>query len=315
MARGEASYDLQNAMEEMEAANAFESSRESLQKVRRLMRDVWDDGEDEDDVKVEEEYWEDDLSDVKKEEAADDEGHPLSGGAYVDLCDDGETISESDAVAYAKEEEAKDESERCDSGEDVSESDAVASAEAAEEATKEENLGDEDESDEYDPFPHIKTEKPWEREAKTQLNAEFRLLRETLGEHPWAVRPHQRGKATDLTESERTRLRLEQGTAEIEGTPWSQRGPAQTYDEDGLPETQNWRGQPFRKGLYGGKQRYAKRGGKNQSYYAELNKLGMLKPGKHGATTVPEGKAFAHKGKGKGKPTSSSSSQSWWAEI
>ena len=47
-----------------------------------------------------------------------------------------------------------------------------------------------------------------------------------------------------------------------------------------------WRGQPFRNGNYGGKKRFAKRGGKNQEYYSKLNKLGYLQPTAKGAVRL-----------------------------
>ena len=48
----------------------------------------------------------------------------------------------------------------------------------------------------------------------------------------------------------------------------------------------NWRGQPYRKGHYGGKVRYSKRGGANKEYYDRLNKAGLLKPTRWGAVRV-----------------------------
>ena len=88
---------------------------------------------------------------------------------------------------------------------------------------------------------------------------------------------------TDLTEDEVLGLRSEQMAASMAGLSWQERGPRAAAGEDQQP---TWRGQRWRKGVCGGKVRYAKRGGQWQQYYKGLNKAGLLKPGKDGATVV-----------------------------
>ena len=150
----------------------------------------------------------------------------------------------------------------------------------------------------------------------------MRRMTAEVGDHPWAVRKHQRSKSTDLTESELKRLRHESASAKKSKIPWEERGPTQDYtsmmgsaagSSSGAaasssggassssaaasawePSVPYWRGQPFRTGAYGGKMRFAKRGGQNKEYYARLNRAGLLKPTAKGAVRVtkPEDKPW-----------------------
>ena len=122
----------------------------------------------------------------------------------------------------------------------------------------------------------------WFEDAK----AEFEAAAERKGAHPWAVRPDAVGKSTDLTEEERAALRTEAEFARLSNTKWQDRGPVQTYTEDGQPEVKNWRGQTWRTGSQGGAQRFSNRGGRYRDYYKDLNKRGLLKPTPKGATVV-----------------------------
>ena len=81
---------------------------------------------------------------------------------------------------------------------------------------------------------------------------------------------------------------MEEEASRKAGVKWQDRGPRQdeAYYKTGVPSTPNWRGQAWRTGSYGGKERYAKRGGKNAEYYARLNKAGLLKPTRNGAVRV-----------------------------
>ena len=126
---------------------------------------------------------------------------------------------------------------------------------------------------------------------------EMEAMREVSGEHPWAVRKKQRGRATDLSGEELRRLRSEQAAAATANLPWEERGPSQDYSEyvtgasgssssSAGPSVPFWRGNPWREGAYGGKKRFAKRGGQHQEYYARLNRAGMLKPTSSGAVRV-----------------------------
>ena len=113
----------------------------------------------------------------------------------------------------------------------------------------------------------------------------FTHLTEDLGEHPWAVKKNAKGRSYDLTPLELERLKTEETAAKNAGLTWQERGPAQDMNAD-WPTVPNWRGQPYRKGHYGGKVRYAKRGGANKEYYDRLNKAGLLKPTRWGAVRV-----------------------------
>ena len=112
----------------------------------------------------------------------------------------------------------------------------------------------------------------------------FEQTANALGAHPWAVRPEAKGRSTDLSPEELDRLRSEKAASA--GIRWQDRGPAQSYDKTGKPTHDNWRGQAWREGSQGGKQRYAKRGGKYAEYYKDLNKRGMLQPGPDGARVM-----------------------------
>ena len=127
--------------------------------------------------------------------------------------------------------------------------------------------------------------------ARFEVMHEFELkhkLTEDCQGHPWAVRPNARTRSYDLTDREQMRLKMEEEASRKAGAPWQERGPRQdeSYKETGKPSTPCWRGQSWRTGSYGGKERYAKRGGKNQAYYDRLNKAGLLKPTRHGAVRV-----------------------------
>ena len=117
---------------------------------------------------------------------------------------------------------------------------------------------------------------------------------------PQPVRPTATGRQTDLTRQELTTLRTEQVDAVAFDVAWKDRGPADETAE-------NWRGQRFSQGHYGGTKRYAKRGGKNQAYYGGLAAQGMLQPTRNGAVRVEKGEAkgaifeLRAKGKGQGK--------------
>jgi hypothetical protein len=117
---------------------------------------------------------------------------------------------------------------------------------------------------------------------------------------PQPVRPTATGRQTDLTRQELTTLRTEQVDAVAFDVAWKDRGPSDETAE-------NWRGQRFRPGHYGGTKRYAKRGGKNQAYYGGLAAQGMLQPTRNGAVRVEKGEAkgaifeLRAKGKGQGK--------------
>ena len=150
--------------------------------------------------------------------------------------------------------------------------------------------------DPYEEWPEFPDEPP-----KNEMTEMLQMKAETC-EHPWAVRPNKRGKSTDLTEAERKRLRHESDASKKANIPWEERGPAQDWEAmaaakeeakaSGAPMPSNratvpfWRGQPFRNGHYGGKMRYAKRGGKNQEYYSKLNKAGLLQPTAKGAVRL-----------------------------
>ena len=125
---------------------------------------------------------------------------------------------------------------------------------------------------------------PWQAAVGEFHQTVQELGAQELGAHAWAVRPDTTGRSTDLTPQEVARLRSEQAAAT--GVRWQDRGPVQTYDQQGQPTHNNWRGQPWREGTHGGKQRYAKRGVKNLSYYNELNKRGMLQPTRNGARVL-----------------------------
>jgi len=107
-----------------------------------------------------------------------------------------------------------------------------------------------------------------------------------LGAHPWAVRPTSKGRSHDLTDEERARLRSEKAASSAARVPWQERGPAQVYDQAGQPATQNWRGQGWRTGSQGGKQRYANRGGQYKDYYRDLNRRGLLQATPNGAQVL-----------------------------
>ena len=114
------------------------------------------------------------------------------------------------------------------------------------------------------------------------------LAEDCGSQHPWAVRPNAKTRSFDLTEKELQRLKFEEEVAHNAKIPWQDRGPRQdaSYASTGRPSTPCWRGQAWRTGAYGGKERYAKRSGKNQAYYDRLNKAGLLKPTRHGAVRV-----------------------------
>ena len=91
----------------------------------------------------------------------------------------------------------------------------------------------------------------------------------------WWVRPWHQGRCTDLDPLELLRLRHEEAAARAGGVPWQERGP---YVEPGKGGGVFWRGQRHRPGLYGGKVRFANRGGKNKEKYQKLAREGKLKP-------------------------------------
>ena len=124
-------------------------------------------------------------------------------------------------------------------------------------------------------------------EVMHEMDLMQRLTEDCAG-HPWAVRPNAKTRSFDLTEHEKMRLKMEEEASRHAQIPWQERGPRQdeSYKETGKPSTPCWRGQSWRTGSYGGKERYAKRGGKHQAYYDRLNKAGLLKPTRHGAVRV-----------------------------
>ena len=137
-----------------------------------------------------------------------------------------------------------------------------------------------------------KKEEVLSEEVKKMVQAEvmqeidhLQLLAGDLKEHPWAVRPWKKGRSHDLSALEQERLKMEETAARKSGMTWQERGPAQDPYKD-RPEYPNWRGQPYRQGLEGGKKRYAKRGGANKEYYQKLAKAGYLKPGPKGAVRL-----------------------------
>ena len=154
--------------------------------------------------------------------------------------------------------------------------------------------------------PAAKTAAKKELEKEASIAAEvehMENMRDAAGEHPWAVRMHKRGRSDDLSPDELGRLRNEQSVAKTAGLSWEERGPAQAYAEcttgsssssSSGPSVPNWRGQPWREGAYGGKQRFSKRGGQHKEYYDRLNKAGLLKPTPKGAVRVtkPEDKPW-----------------------
>ena len=111
-------------------------------------------------------------------------------------------------------------------------------------------------------------------------------------QRPTPTWSHGRGRSWKLTTEQRKELRIEQVDAHIHDVPWQERGPR------GADAPLFWRGQPKRSGAYGGKPRYAKRGGKHQGYYARLYKEGRLVPGKDGARVGKAGEAWEAKGDG-----------------
>ena len=121
--------------------------------------------------------------------------------------------------------------------------------------------------------------------------------------HPWEVASATRGRSTGLTLDERHMLKHEEWSARRDGIPWEERGPT-------AGEAAYWRGQGWRRGLEGGKQRYSNRGGKNKEYYAQAAWRGTLVV-KHtdpwkGISIVPgqgkpSEKGKGEKGKGNGK--------------
>jgi len=115
-------------------------------------------------------------------------------------------------------------------------------------------------------------------------------------EHRWAVRGWHVGRSNDLTPEEIERLRGEEGIAREAHIPWRDRGP----QDDAV---QAWRGQPWRRGDYGGQRGYRKRGGQNVGFYNQLARQGALMPSPTGAFRVAAGAATAtiqaNKGKGK----------------
>ena len=116
----------------------------------------------------------------------------------------------------------------------------------------------------------------------------FSAMTQELGEHPWAVRGNRRHKSTDLTEMEQSRLKTEEIAARNAGMTWKDRGPVEKNDvtDEKTPVVPFWRGNPWRSGDYGGKKRFAKRGGHYKEYYSKLNKQGLLIPGRHGARRI-----------------------------
>ena len=127
--------------------------------------------------------------------------------------------------------------------------------------------------------------------------------------HPWEVASATRGRSRGLSEEERQTLKEEERVAQRCGVPWQDRGPA--------GEAPYWRGQGWRCGRDGGKERYANRGGKHREYYAELARSGRLVV-KHtdpwkGISIVPgqgkpSEKGKSEKGKSKGKSEKGKSS-------
>ena len=113
--------------------------------------------------------------------------------------------------------------------------------------------------------------------------------------HPWAVAPSTRGRSSNLTADELEALRQEQRVAELCGMKWEERGP------DGPDRPKHWRGQALRKGVDGGKVRYANRGGKNKELYQKLAREGKFAKGQ-GKKNAGKGKA-TNKGKGKSEAT------------
>ena len=112
--------------------------------------------------------------------------------------------------------------------------------------------------------------------ARFEVMHEFHLMQrltEDCQGHPWAVRPNARTRSHDLSDHEQMRLKMEEEASRRAGVLWQERGPRQdeSYRVTGKPSTANWRGQSWRTGSYGGKERYAKRGGRTQEKYARLN--------------------------------------------
>ena len=90
----------------------------------------------------------------------------------------------------------------------------------------------------------------------------------------------------DLSPAELQALRSEQFDAVANDVGWADRGPR----GDSMPAF--WRGQGFREGHYGGKKRYAKRGGQYREYFSRLAAEGRLVPGRNGASRGKLGEAF-----------------------
>jgi hypothetical protein len=149
--------------------------------------------------------------------------------------------------------------------------------------TKADREEEEEEEEEATETESVKEEKAADA-AWVAAGDAFEQTANALGAHPWAVRPEAKGRSTDLSPEELDRLRSEKAASA--GIRWQDRGPAQSYDKTGKPTHDNWRGQAWREGSQGGKQRYAKRGGKYAEYYKDLNKRGMLQPGPDGARVM-----------------------------
>lgn len=78
------------------------------------------------------------------------------------------------------------------------------------------------------------------------------------------------------SQAERIHLAAEAAVAKAYGLRWEARGPPPPDGTPGAPKY--WKGQVFRTGKQGGKQRWGNRGGKHQAKYAALAREGKLKP-------------------------------------
>lgn len=93
------------------------------------------------------------------------------------------------------------------------------------------------------------------------------------------VRSFQRavpGIRRPMSEEERLALQAEAAVAKAYGLTWQARGPPPPEEGD----APFWKGQAFRAGKEGGRQRWGNRGGKNQAKYAKLAAQGKLQPTK-----------------------------------
>ena len=111
---------------------------------------------------------------------------------------------------------------------------------------------------------------------------------------PWAVRPNQVGRSTDLSPSELRALKMEETLSRASSVSWQERGPARG---SGITA---WRGQKLRAGSQGGAERFSNRGGSKREMYAALARQGKLKPTPAGTKSVQNHHFVGKGGKGKG---------------